>query len=124
VVAAQRDAWLGSFQAAYGKLQEWTAASAAAQRRLAERAAQVAEAVDALGAAGGAGGEGGSGGGSRATSGPAAAALGAAGQEVAAQMAGLQQLMAAEAGKHRTEFEEALEVRGLTYRGAGWPGLV
>jgi hypothetical protein len=35
----------------------------------------------------------------------------AAGRAVAEQMAGLQQLMAVEAGKHRTGFDEALQVR-------------
>eukprot|EP00775_Hariotina_reticulata_P002907 gene2907-3195_t len=38
VLAAQRDGWMASFQEAYGKLQEWTAASVAAGGKIAARA--------------------------------------------------------------------------------------
>jgi hypothetical protein len=119
---------MGSFQAAYGKLQEWTATSDAAQRRLAQRAASVAQAVESLAA----------GSNTSAGEGPATAVAGEVGPETGAQMAraasaagaaapdpdlvaarqvvaeqmeGLQQLMAAEAGKHRAAFDEALKVR-------------
>jgi hypothetical protein len=122
---------LGSFQAAYGKLQEWTAGSQAAQRRLAQRAAQVSEAVDALSAAGscqqpdapavvvGASVGQAAAAAAAAAAAPHAGPLLAAGQVVAEQMAGLQQLMAAEAGKHRTEYDESLKVGRLLKAGSG-----
>ena len=83
--------------------QEWTATSEAAQQRLAQRGVQVASALEALMVADSQQGS------SRGEDAPPVG-LTAASREVAEQMAGLQALMAAEAGKHRAAFAEALQV--------------
>lgn len=118
---------------AAGKLQEWTVSSEAASRRLASRAAAIQSAMQQLSsqvlegnaAADGAAAAGfaarastisGSGA-SNSSSGAAEAAGGSEGAVSAAtaavldQMAGLQQLMQAEAHKHQEVFDSALKVR-------------
>lgn len=85
--------------------QEWTAASEAAQRRLAERAELVAGAVAALAVAGSSSGT------ADSHTTPGAGSLVTAGRLVAEQMAGLQGFMEAEAGARRTAFDDALAVR-------------
>ncbi|KAF6254497.1 hypothetical protein COO60DRAFT_1642284 [Scenedesmus sp. NREL 46B-D3] len=129
-LAAQRDGWMASFQEAYGKLQERTVSSEAASRRLASRAAAIQSAMQQLssrvlegnaaadGVAAGVahragassdGGSSGSGTAAAAAAGADADAVSAATASVLDQMAGLQQLMQAEAHKHQEVFDSALK---------------
>jgi hypothetical protein len=121
-----------------GKLQEWTVSSEAASRRLASRAAAIQSAMQQLssqvlegntaadgaaaaGVAARSGATSSSGGGSNSSSGAAAAAAGVSEDAVSAatasvldQMAGLQQLMQAEAHKHQEVFDSALKVQSIS----------
>jgi hypothetical protein len=48
LVAGQRDAWMASFQEAYGKMQEWSAVQAAQQERLSSRSERIQGALAQL----------------------------------------------------------------------------
>lgn len=106
---------------AAGKLQEWTVSSEAASRRLATRAAAIQATMQQLTSQmleGHAAADGEAVAGNSSSGGTAAAEAAAAGETAAAavtagvldQMAGLQQLMQAEANKHQEVFDSALKV--------------
>lgn len=129
VLVAQRDGWLASYQESYGLLQQLAAARKAADQRLAGRAAAMQAALAALAgrvqaetaAADRRAASGCAGGGGRRSSSPgdadgtcaeaASDAAAAAAAEALGQVAGLQQLVAAEAAR-RAELDGCLKVRG------------